>query len=97
MDINFDAYFSEGIEIFNAANVGFHSGDINGIVYLSMFNCGFDAVIENAIMIKFAKNSSKPYLHVVLDEHSTKSNLMTKLEIFMELITINQQNRSKKD
>ena len=86
ININSDIYFSEGSEIFRAAYLGAKNNSIKGIIYLSMFNCGFDAVIEDVIAKRVMKESSKPYLNLVLDEHSTKANVMTRLEVFLDIV-----------
>jgi len=94
-EINLDTnvYFSEGAEVFRAAYLGAKDDSIKGIIYLSMFNCGFDAVMEDVISRRIMKGIKKPYLNFVLDEHSTKSNLLTRLEVYLDII--NSRNKNK--
>jgi len=89
--VDLDIYFSEGAEILRAAWLGAGDTSVKGIIYLSMFNCGFDAVIEDVIAKRVIKNSSKPYLNLVLDEHSTKANVMTRLEVFLDIVAAGKE------
>jgi len=84
--IDLDIFFSEGAELFRAAHTGAASPEIDGIIYLAMFNCGFDAIIEDVISKRILSDYSKPYLHLVLDDHASKANLLTKLEVFIDLV-----------
>ena len=64
-----------------AAARGVRDPSIAGVLYLAMFNCGFDAVIEDVIARRILAGVRKPYLHVVVDEHSSRVNLRTRLEV----------------
>lgn len=86
LNIDTDVYFSEGAEVFRAAYLGGQDNSVKGIIYLSMFNCGFDAVMEDIISKRIMKKFPKPYLNLVLDEHSTKANLLTRLEVFLDIV-----------
>lgn len=79
-------YFSEAEEIFRAASAAAADPAIKGIIYVAMMNCGFDAVIEDVVQKKIIKGSGKPYLHLLMDEHSSTTSLVTQLEVFVDVI-----------
>ncbi len=59
------------------------SGRIDGIIYLSSFNCGTDSVT-----IEMIRNRIKgfPMLIIKLDEHTGEAGVETRLEAFVELL-----------
>jgi predicted nucleotide-binding protein (sugar kinase/HSP70/actin superfamily) len=84
--IDVDLWFSEGAEIYRAARMAVEDPEISGVVYLSMFNCGFDAAMEDVLRRRVVKGTGTPYLHLKLDEHSSKANLSTRLEVFADIL-----------
>ena len=92
--IDVDVWFTEGPEIFHAAKLGASDSTIDAIVYLAMFNCGFDSTIEDVIAKRIVPHLSKPYLHLVLDEHTSKANLVSKLEIFSDIASSSKRQRA---
>lgn len=79
-------YFSEGISILKSIDYAINSDQIKGIVYLGMFNCGLDAFMEDIVSTRIINNSTKPYKYIVLDEHSSGSNIATSIELFAEVV-----------
>ena len=81
-----DIYFSEGREIFGSIQIARNDPGIKGIIYLSMINCGFDAVIEDVVRKRLLSYSVKPYLQITLDEQESLTNLRTRLEVFYDIL-----------
>ncbi len=88
-------FFSEGAEIFRAAFYGARESRVDAVIYLAMFNCGFDAVIEDVVQRRILKRIDKPYLHLVLDEHATTANAVTRLEVFLDVVQSHRQRRQR--
>lgn len=57
--------------------------DVNGIIYISSFNCGIDSVT-----IELIKNKTEDYPLLVLkvDEHTGEAGLDTRIEAFVDMI-----------
>lgn len=57
--------------------------DVNGIIYISSFNCGIDSVT-----IELIKNKTEDYPFLVLkvDEHTGEAGLDTRIEAFVDMI-----------
>ncbi len=58
---------------------------IDGAVQISSFNCGCDSVIKEFLQSEFASRKI-PYLQLVIDEHTEKAGLITRLEAFIDTI-----------
>lgn len=91
LDIDLPIYLSEGADIFRAAFYGARARNVDAVIYLAMFNCGFDAAIEDVVSRRLLKGVDKPYLHLVVDEHATKANLITRLEVFRDIVLERKQ------
>ena len=59
---------------------------IDGLIYVTTFGCGPDAVTDEILKLEVA-NRPKPYLLINLDEHMEEGHLNTRLEAFVDLLT----------
>jgi predicted nucleotide-binding protein (sugar kinase/HSP70/actin superfamily) len=84
--VDVDIHYSEGAEILRAAHIAARDPAIRGVAYVTMFNCGFDAVLEDIVSRRILKGISKPYLNLVIDEHSSNTNMATRLEVFTDIV-----------
>lgn len=64
---------------------------VDGIIYVSSFNCGTDSIIIELIKDKIG---SFPFLMLKLDEHTGEAGVETRLEAFTDLIERGKQNES---
>lgn len=83
----FSEFFSDTIywkyqkEIIGA--LYYYNNQIDGVIYLSAYPCGIDALVNNLAM---SKNNHIPTLNIIVDEFITNLNLETKLESFIDII-----------
>lgn len=56
---------------------------INGVIYISTYPCGQDALVNNLAILK---NKHLPTLNLIIDENITTLNLETKLESFIDIL-----------
>lgn len=56
---------------------------INGIIFISTYPCGIDALVNNLAILK---NSYLPILNLIIDENLSEISLETKLESFLDII-----------
>nr|WP_312576204.1 acyl-CoA dehydratase activase-related protein [Sedimentibacter sp.] len=73
---------------FTRNNYGFtinatNKSDINGIIYISSFNCGIDSVTIELIKDKVG---DYPFLILKVDEHTGEAGLDTRIEAFVDMI-----------
>lgn len=72
---------------------GFHFLDnkcVDGIIHITAFACGPDFAVDKVLEID-AKNCNIPYLTITLDEHTGQEGLNTRLEAFVDMITIKKK------
>ncbi|MFA5536681.1 MAG: acyl-CoA dehydratase activase-related protein [Bacillota bacterium] len=59
---------------------------ITGLIYLSSFGCGPDSMLAELVEKRFRRNGQKPFLNIVIDEHTGEAGLQTRLEAFIDMI-----------
>ncbi len=84
-----EIYWSSGREIVGAAFIFLRRNDIDGVVFLSSFKCGIDALLQEYVKRAFKAHgeSTIPFLTLSLDEHATVQGLATRLEAFVDICT----------
>ncbi len=82
-----EIYWSSGREIVGSL-FHFLSGGVDGVVFLTSFKCGIDALLQEFIRRrwKVKEGSSVPLLILSLDEHSGREGLTTRLEAFRDVM-----------
>jgi predicted nucleotide-binding protein (sugar kinase/HSP70/actin superfamily) len=82
-----EIYWSSGREIVGSL-FHFLSGGVDGVVFLSSFKCGIDALLQEFIKrrLKVRGGSSIPLLILSLDEHTGREGLTTRLEAFRDVV-----------
>jgi len=80
-------YWSSGREIVGAALTFLARDDIDGVVFLSSFKCGIDALLQEYLKRVFRAQGrgNIPFLTLSLDEHTTVQGLATRLEAFVDI------------
>ena len=86
-DLSKEIYWSSGREIVGSL-FHFLSGRIDGVVFLTSFKCGIDALLQEFIKrrLKVRGGSSIPLLILSFDEHTGREGLMTRLEAFRDVM-----------
>jgi predicted nucleotide-binding protein (sugar kinase/HSP70/actin superfamily) len=59
--------------------------DIEGLISVSAFGCAPDSVMLG-VLPQVARRAGKPYMPLVLDEHSGQAGLITRLEAFVDML-----------
>jgi len=86
-DLSKEIYWSSGREIVGSL-FHFLSGGVDGVVFLTSFKCGIDALLQEFIKrrLKVLGGPSLPLLILSLDEHASREGLMTRLEAFRDVV-----------
>jgi len=86
-DLSKEIYWSSGREIVGSL-FHFLSGGVDGVVFLTSFKCGIDALLQEFIKrrLKVQGGPSLPLLILSLDEHTGREGLMTRLEAFKDVV-----------
>ena len=86
-DLSKEIYWSSGREIVGAL-FHFLSGDADGVIFLTSFKCGIDALLQEFIKrtLKVRGGSYAPLLILSFDEHTGREGLTTRLEAFKDVM-----------
>jgi predicted nucleotide-binding protein (sugar kinase/HSP70/actin superfamily) len=92
-DLSKEIYWSSGREIVGSL-FHFLSGGVDGVVFLTSFKCGIDALLQEVIKrgLKVRGGTPTPFLVLTLDEHSGREGLTTRLEAFKDVIEERKSN-----
>lgn len=66
---------------------------IDGIIVLKPFLCGPDCGLESDILRFFPPGKNPPILEIVLDEHCSQEGRQTRLEAYVDLLTIRRERK----
>jgi predicted nucleotide-binding protein (sugar kinase/HSP70/actin superfamily) len=82
-----EIYWSSGREIVGAL-FHFLKGGVDGVIFLTSFKCGIDALLQEFIKrsLKIREESTVPFLILSFDEHTGREGLVTRLEAFKDII-----------
>ena len=86
-DLSKEIYWSSGREIVGSL-FHFLSGGVDGVIFLTSFKCGIDALLQEFIKrrLKVRGGTSIPLLVLSFDEHTGREGLITRLEAFRDLM-----------
>lgn len=83
-----DLFWTWGKRVIAAANYYGRKRHVDGVIFLTPFGCGCDAMIEPHVS---SQCQQIPYLFLTIDEHTAPAGFQTRLEAFLDLV----QKRSK--
>jgi predicted nucleotide-binding protein (sugar kinase/HSP70/actin superfamily) len=91
-----EIYWSSGREIVGAL-FHFLKGGVDGVIFLTSFKCGIDALLQEFIKrsLKIRKESTLPFLVLSFDEHTGREGLVTRLEAFKDVMESQKELQSK--
>jgi len=93
-DLSKEIYWSSGREIVGSL-FHFLSGGVDGVIFLTSFKCGIDALLQEFIKrrLRVQGGPSIPLLVLSFDEHTGREGLITRLEAFRDVME--QQKKRK--
>lgn len=79
-----DSYIMWGTanEIYHKIN-NLSPDDYEGIIHITVFNCGCDSMMTDTYQ-QIIKQKNIPYLYLMIDEHSARSGIDTRVEAFID-------------
>jgi len=91
-----EIYWSSGREIVGAL-FHFLKGGADGVVFLTSFKCGIDALLQEFIKrsLKIREESTLPFLVLSFDEHTGREGLVTRLEAFKDVMESQKGSQAK--
>ncbi|MEW5898564.1 MAG: acyl-CoA dehydratase activase-related protein [Bacillota bacterium] len=61
-------------------------GGVDGIIHLTAFGCGPDAMLDKFMEMLVKERSSVPFMSLTVDEHSGEAGMTTRLEAFADMV-----------
>lgn len=61
-------------------------GKVDGIIHLTAFGCGPDAMLDKFMEMLVRENSKIPFMTLTIDEHSGEAGITTRLEAFADMV-----------
>jgi predicted nucleotide-binding protein (sugar kinase/HSP70/actin superfamily) len=83
-----EIYWETAREIVGSILYFAEQGNADGIVFVTSFKCGIDALMQEFLKRTIGKNKKRdvPFMTLTFDEHTTVEGVKTRLEAFLDLI-----------
>ena len=60
--------------------------EVDGVISVAAFGCGPDSLMVELLQ-RYSRHLGKPFLSLVLDQHTSETGLITRLEAFVDMIS----------
>ncbi len=77
-------YYSN--QVIRAVYYFFQENMVDGVIHLTAFACGPDAMVDKLLELDCQKHGRIPYLSLCLDEHTGRAGIITRLEAFTDML-----------
>lgn len=84
-DLRKPLFWSQGKRLLGAGHSYAVNQYVDGVIYLSCFGCGTDSMTQD-MLARRARAQHKPYMVLILDEHSGEAGVITRVEAFLDMI-----------
>ncbi|MBQ2644111.1 hypothetical protein IJG14_00885 [bacterium] len=88
--INSKLYWANELEITGAAAHYIQDSTVDGLIAINAFGCGPDSLMIERIS-RFAKEKSKPFLNLSIDEQTGEAGFITRIEAFTDMLIRKKQ------
>lgn len=84
-------FWTLGKRMIGSALNFYHSRQLNGLIYLTSFGCGPEALVEEMVARWAKQQGDLPLMMLTIDEHTGEAGMITRLEAFTEMIKRRQK------
>jgi len=64
---------------------------VDGIVHVTAFGCGPDAMVDKLMELEAKAHSRTPFLTLSLDEHTGEAGVLTRIEAFVDMLRLRRK------
>ncbi|MFZ5641482.1 MAG: acyl-CoA dehydratase activase-related protein [Bacillota bacterium] len=64
---------------------------VDGIIHITAFGCGPDAMADKIIELEARQRGKVPFLSITIDEHTGEAGLITRLEAFVDMLRFRRE------
>jgi predicted nucleotide-binding protein (sugar kinase/HSP70/actin superfamily) len=72
-------------------------GSVDGMILVSAFGCGPDSFISDIVGRRARKAGTVPFVRLLIDEHTAREGLLTRLEAFLDMVHSFRERRLNRD
>ncbi len=73
-------------EAVRAAYHFFENGGVDGIIHITAFGCGPDAMVDKMMELEARHRRDVPFMSLMIDEQTAEAGLVTRLEAFVDML-----------
>lgn len=81
-----DIFWTFSDRAYKAALHFFKEGQVDGILYITAFGCGPDAMVYRMLEMESKRYPHIPFMILMIDEHSGEAGISTRLEAFTDMV-----------
>jgi predicted nucleotide-binding protein (sugar kinase/HSP70/actin superfamily) len=85
VDLTGYPYWTYEDEIVGAGGYYVQERDIDGVIVVTSFGCGPDSTLVEVVR-SAASQAERPFMNLVIDEHTGEAGMVTRLEAFIDMI-----------
>ncbi len=63
----------------------------DGIIHMTAFGCGPDAMVDKLMELEAKKHGGVPFITLSLDEHTGEAGVMTRIEAFVDMLRLRRE------
>ncbi|HWI54093.1 MAG TPA: acyl-CoA dehydratase activase-related protein [Desulfobacteria bacterium] len=80
-----------GNQVLRAALYYMDHVKVDGIIHITAFGCGPDAMVDKMIELEAKHRGPVPFMSITIDEHTGEAGLMTRLEAFVDMLQMRSE------
>ncbi len=85
LELTGQPYWTYEDEVVGAAGYYLRDERVEGIIAVSSFGCGPDSTLIDVVR-RAAKEHGRPFMSLIIDEHTGEAGLITRLEAFVDML-----------
>lgn len=94
LDLTGQPYWTYEDEVVGAAGHYLRDERVDGLIAVGSFGCGPDSTLLDVVR-RAAREARRPFMNLVIDEHTGEAGLITRLEAFVDMITLRKRRQRR--
>ncbi len=78
-------------QVLRAALYYLDNNKVDGIIHVTAFGCGPDAMVDKLIELEAKQRGKVPFMSITIDEQTGEAGLMTRIEAFVDMLTLRRE------
>jgi len=84
-------FWSFSNQVLRAALYYLDNSKVDGIIHITAFGCGPDAMVDKMIELEAKQRGKVPFMSITIDEHTGEAGLMTRVEAFVDMLLLRRK------